>query len=172
MEVRVHLSSFARLEHFWTPSTMDISPYDVTDTMEVWPGGGRCPRHRPWEDGASLSLGSWVIQAPPPQGTCQREAGHRDPQETGTKPGQRGGLGSSPGPDSSGPCQPAGQWLSLPGPRFPRLYGKGAEVPRQSRCEEEAWLPSLFPCLACRRRRVPRECGDRAAVWEPPGSRA
>ena len=83
---------------------------------------------------------------PPPRGTCQREAGHRDTQETGTKPGQRGGLGSSPGPDCSGPCQPAGQWLRLPGPRSPRLYGKGAEVPRQSRWEEEARLPSLlFP---------------------------
>lgn len=88
MEVRVPLSPFAHLEHFWTPSTMDISPYNVTGTMEVWPGGGRCPRHRPWEDGASLNLGSWVIRAPHPKGRASVRLG------TGTRKRQAQSQGS------------------------------------------------------------------------------
>ena len=74
-----------------------LSPQAVTDAREVWAGGRRflwpqALRRRCWPE--PQQLGGPGL---PPGGTCQRGAGHRDTQETGTKPGQRGGLCSRPG---------------------------------------------------------------------------
>ena len=154
-------------------SAMDISPDGVTDPREVWPGGGRCPRHRPWEDGARLSRGSWAVQAPHPEGRASVRLG------TGTRKRQAQSQGSGEAwvqvrartargrvnPQASGSAS-LGLGLLVSTGREQRCPGRAAGRRR----------PGYHHCCShCRRRRVPRECGagnaswGQSSVWEPPG---